>query len=414
MPDKTSRLRRTTRLARKVAGAAARRVVDKSVHAERALGLAMVDELDELKGMAMKVGQILSYMDGALPAETQAVLARLQQGTAAEPWPTMAAVVSEELGADPSELFDAIDPVPVASASIGQVHRATLHGRPVAVKIRYPHIRETFTSDVTQLHRIARIASLATSVDGAAIVEELRDRLLEECDYDHEARWQQTFRGWLAPLAQAVVPEVIASHSSSAVLTSAWVEGQRFEDFRATATQAQRNAAAHTLCRVAWFCFLQCRAIQADPHPGNTLFLPDADGLTGRVAFLDYGCVRAFEEPFFRQQVDLLRCVVEGRRADFEGVVRASGMVARERGFDLDLWWEQLRWQHRPYCSEHFVFTPEYVAQVSQFNGPGNPNMTRISIPPPWIWLTRLVVGLHAVMARLGAEGDFRVHLHPG
>jgi len=367
------------------------------------MGRAMVDELDQMKGMAMKVGQILSYMDGALPPETQVVLARLQEGTAGVPFAVVTEVLEAELGGSVSELFDRMDPEPVAAASIGQVHRAWWEGEPVAVKVRYPEVAASFDDDVSRLHQLARIASAATSVDGAALVRELHARLREECDYTHEARWQQRFGLALSDIEGTVIPEVIAERSTSAVLTTRWLEGRRLADFQATGTDSERQRAARLLATVAWRSVLVHGAVQADPHPGNFVFLP-----AGRLGLLDFGCVRVFDDPFWSSQVAVLRAVIDDARSDFDDAVVATGMVPRPARFDFETWWAQLRWQYRPYCTETFRFTPAYMAEARRFNGPGNTNMRHVALPPPWIWWMRLVVGLHAVLTRLGAEGAYR------
>jgi len=363
----------------------------------------MVDELDQMKGMAMKVGQILSYMDGALPPETQAVLARLQEGSAGVPFAVIADVLEGELGAPVGELFDRVEPEPVAAASIGQVHRAWWQGEPVAVKVRYPEVGESFDDDMGRLHQLARMASAATSVDGAALVQELHARLREECDYTHEARWQRRFGQALADIEDVVVPDVIAERSTAAVLTTRWLEGQRLADFRASAVGPERQRAARLMATVAWRSVLVHRVVQADPHPGNFVFLPQ-----GRVGLLDFGCVRTFDDPFWSTQVAVLRAVIDDARGDFDEAVLSTRMIPRPSTFDFEAWWDQLRWQYRPYCSESFRFTSAYMAEARRFSGPSNPNLRKVALPPAWIWWMRLVVGLHAVLTQLGAEGAYR------
>lgn len=400
------RLRKTGALARAVAGATARRLVTPKEDADRLLGEAMVGHLDEMKGMAMKVGQILSYLDGALPEQTQAQLRRLQVGSEPLPFSVIAQVIAESLGAPVDTLFEALDPRPVASASIGQVHRGVYGGHEVAVKVQYPHVRETFETDTQNLHRIARLASMATRVDGAALVEELHDRLIEECDYAHEAHWQRTFATAFRDDPDVIVPNVVAERSTDRVLTTTWWQGANFYDFAEVANEATRLRAARTLLRFTWQSFLLHRVVQADPHPGNYLFAMD-----GAVVFLDYGCIKQFPEPFWRTQRDVMQVVIDDRRADFREALDKTGIVGG-RHFDYDFWWDNLCWQYRPYRQAVFHFTPEYIAEVQRFNGLQNVRAMRsVAIPPPWIWLQRLQVGLHAVLARLDARGDFRTDM---
>jgi predicted unusual protein kinase regulating ubiquinone biosynthesis (AarF/ABC1/UbiB family) len=394
---------KTGALALSLAGATARRVFSSKPAADAALGEALLGHLDEMKGMAMKVGQILSYMDGALPEAAQDKLRQLQTGAQPLEFATIGSVIEGELG---EARFERLDPDAIAAASIGQVHRGRVAGLEVAVKVQYPHVEETLEGDMGTLHKIAGLTTLATAVDGAAIVQELHDRLIEECDYQHEAHWQEQFAQWFAADADIVVPRVLRSHSSHRVLTTAWCEGQSFYDFCSRAPALQRERAAQSLLRFTWSSFLHHRAIQADPHPGNYVFLPE-----GKVAFLDFGCVRVFDEPFWRASVEQLAAVLTGDKARHDVAVRALGLAQHPR-FDFEQWWELMRWQYRPYCGEHFEFTSSYVQEMRRFNGLHNGRaMARVSLPAQSIWMLRLITGLHAVLARLGANGDFRTPL---
>jgi predicted unusual protein kinase regulating ubiquinone biosynthesis (AarF/ABC1/UbiB family) len=401
-----TRLRDRARHARRMVGAAAKAGVKRLVRSDgdddRAFGEALVAELDQLKGMAMKVGQILSYMDGALPEQTQAALASLQRGVEPVEFEVVADVVERSLGAPLGQLFDRFDRAPIASASIGQVHRASFGGREVAVKVQYPGVRATFEADLKQLRRIAGIASLATRVDGQAIVDDLRDRLIEECDYRAEARWMARFAEAFADRSDVVIPEVIQERSSDVVLTSAWCEGRTLEQLVAEASAAERNRAGLTLATFAWRSLWVHSTINADPHPGNQLFRRD------QVVMLDFGCVRSFRRSWLDAERRTLRAVLNGDRPGFRQAVIDSGLAPAPDRFDFDAHWAMISYQWEPYLAPSYRFTREYVLRGQKYSGPGNPNLRKLAIPPEWIWTTRLHWGLHAVLARLGAEGDFR------
>lgn len=379
--------------------AGARRVVRRSESDDHVLGEALVRELDQMKGMAMKVGQILSYLD-ALPDETQAVLGRLQAGVSPVAFATIREVVERSLGAPLADLFERFDEDAVAAASIGQVHRARFDGAEVAVKVRYPSVEQTFEADLRQLRRMASLASLATVVDGQAIVDELAARLREECDYAAEARRQAAFAGAWAADPVIVVPAVVGARSSHEVLTTAWFAGETFQDLCATGSPERRSAAGLAMARFAWRGLFALRTLHADPHPGNFLFADD------RVAVLDFGCVRAFPADFVGAWRDVFRLVLDGRRDGFPEAVRRTGLVGSPK-FDFDAHWDLVAYTLEPYRRPGFRFTREYVARAQRFSGVNAPNQRRMSIPPAWIWFARLQFGLHAVLARLGAEGDF-------
>lgn len=399
------RLLSTGRVAGSAAKLAARQIAGAG-DTGGAIGEALAAELDQMKGVAMKVGQILSYFDGVLPEETHQALRKLQTGSEPAAYEVIAGVVEEAFGLPPERAFERFDPAPIAAASIGQVHRARFDGREVAVKVQYPGVRDTMVADVSRLRAFSRIASAATAVDGPAIVAELAERFYQECDYELEANNQNAFRRAFAGAPELRIPEAIRERTRSAVLTSEWCEGRGFYDLIENASAEEKNRAALLIVRFALRCLFSARVINADPHPGNYLFQRD-----GAVVFLDFGCVRRFESEFIERERALARVVVEGRRESFRDAVLATGMVPKERGFDYDIHWRMLRHQYAPYLEPTFHFTPEYLREGNDFSRPTNPNLRRLAIPPQWIWVQRQLWGMHAVLTRLDAEGAFRTEL---
>ena len=352
--------------------------------------------------MAMKVGQILSYFEGVLPPASHEALRKLQQGVRPVAFERMADVIEDAFEAPLDELFERFDPTPVASASIGQVYRARLSGRDVAVKVQYPGIRDTIAGDFQRLGRFASLASLATAVDGNALVAELRARFAEECDYQREAVYANAFADAFASDLDVAIPRAVPERTRATVITSEWAAGADFYRFVETASATRRDEVAQVLVRFAYRSFFELATLNADPHPGNYLF-PAGDA----VVFLDFGCVRRFEPAFVESQRSLARVVLDDRRAAFRDALVATGAVPRPDRFDFDRHWTLLRQQWEPYRAPGFRFTPEYMKRAVDFTRPGNPNLRRLAIPPPWIWLQRLQWGLHAVLVRLRAEGDF-------
>lgn len=401
------RLLSTGKIAASAARLAARRVVGAEGPQDAAIGETLSRELDQMKGMAMKVGQILSYFDGVLPEGTHRALQSLQRGARAISFTRMAEVIEAAFGEPVDALFDRFEREPIAAASIGQVYRARYRGREVVVKVQYPGIRETIAGDFSRLQGLAKIASLASSVDGPALVEELRARFIEECDYQLEGDHQNTFRAAFADDPQVEIPAAIGQRTRETVLTSEFCEGRDFYTFAAEASQARRDEVALCLTRFALRSLYELGMVNADPHPGNYLF-PARDA----VVFLDYGCVRRFDAEFLAAQRRLTRIVIEDRRADYDDALVAAGMVAKEKGFDFDLQWKVDCHLLAPYRTPRFHFTPEYVRAAMDLNRPGNPNLRRIAIPPQWIWVQRLQFGLHAVLTRLSAEGRFADAMH--
>ena len=399
-----TRKRSLLKLGRIAAGGAVRRLVRDREAADRALGQALRSELDSMKGMAMKLGQILSYMEVPFPDEVQRALAGLQTGQQGMGIEAVRDVLRSELGGEIEELFAAFDPEPLAAASIGQVHRARLGGTDVAVKVRYPDVGDSFDEDMARIRRIAGLASVATVVDADAIVAELGARLREECDYAQEARWQSAFRVAVQPLSDLSVPAVVPERSSAGVLTTAFSDSMRLDAFLASASQGAVERAGRALARFAWSGLFTWEALHADPHPGNFLFAPD-----GAVTVLDFGCVKRFPPSTVSAWRRQLLAVLDGTD-DFEAAVRDAGMVGGNR-FDFGAYRAMTEWLVRPYVTPRFRFTREYARESQDFGRPTSAHTRSMDIPPDWIWFARTTFGLHAVLCRMGAEGDFRAAL---
>tara|TARA_B100000609_G_scaffold194410_1_gene186944 strand:+ start:23663 stop:24955 length:1293 start_codon:yes stop_codon:yes gene_type:complete len=397
------RLWSTGKLAASAAQLATRQVLGARGEQDRVLGETLAKEMDKMKGMAMKVGQILSYFDGILPEETHAALRSLQQGVQPVAFEKMKASIEEAFGQPLEELFERFEEEPIASASIGQVYRGRLDGHDVAVKAQYPGIAETIMSDFSMLQHISRIATLATSVDGPAIVRELRERFAEECDYIQEARHQRAFREAFIDTPEILIPRVFAERTCQTVITSEWCDGDDFYTFAARASREEKDVVARLLMRFAYECMFSLGMLNADPHPGNYLFPQD-----GRVVFLDFGCVKHFPKAFLAHERRLQLILMDNRKEDFRDALMETGMVAKPKKFDFDAHWEMLRHMSKPYTVKHFRFTSDYIKRGMEYNQPSNTNMLYLAIPPEWIWWQRLQWGLHAVLMRLDAEGDFQ------
>ena len=369
-----------------------------STDAAIAAARKLVTRMGNLKGLVMKAGQIASYMPGSLPPAAQEVLAELQAQSTPMAFHRIEAVLRGELGRPAAELFETIDERPFAAASIGQVHRATHRGHVVAVKVQYPGIEDAIRSDLKMVMVIARLSSIGSPLDGAGLASELRDRLLEECDYEREAASQTLFARLLSSVDGARVPAVIAERSSRRVLTTSFADGAPL----AQSDPAARDRAGQVIFR-ACFELLWRRCIyNADPHPGNYLVAAD-----GSVTFLDFGCVRRFDRPMIETWRHLARAIIDGDRETFAARFRALGFVGKEKGFDWDYQWNAMRFLYTPFLERGFRHNPAFVAKsfgVLMFD---NPNRFRLAMPPEWLFLNRLQWGLNAVLAQLGASGDW-------
>ena len=187
-------------------------------------------------------------------------------------------------------MFETWDEVPIAAASIGQVHRAiTRDGRAVAVKVQYPGVDAAIRADLENTDLLFRLIALAfPGLEPKALVDELRERLIEELDYTIEARNQRLFADYYAEHPFIHVPAVLDELSTARVLTTELATGARFDELMRW-SQTERDLAAETLFRFVFRGIYRIAAFNGDPHPGNYLFAPG-----GRVTFLDFGLVKHY------------------------------------------------------------------------------------------------------------------------
>src|SRR5690349_16327001 len=260
-------------------------------HVETALKMASV--LGEMKGAAMKIGQMASFIDvDFLPPEYREIyqeqLGKLRTSAPAMPWDKVQHVLEEEYDDNPDRVFAEIEHEAFAAASIGQVHRATLHdGTPVAVKVQYPGIADALESDVANAGILVRLARvLAPGLDAKAVAAELRERVLEELDYEFEAQNQRAFARAYEGHPFIFVPKVHSRLSRRRVLVSDYVQGRGFDDVK-DLEQDERDIFGEIVFRFCFGSIYHLQHFNADTHPGNYLLMDD-----GRVAFLDFGMTK--------------------------------------------------------------------------------------------------------------------------
>jgi predicted unusual protein kinase regulating ubiquinone biosynthesis (AarF/ABC1/UbiB family) len=300
----TSRVRRTAKIGSLAAGQAVRQAGTRAANVARSDDEAraalerrhleaaeqIVAALGTMKGAAMKLGQVLSFLDvGLVPEEHrdefQAKLAALRDAAPKVGFKDMRRVIEDELEDDLGECFAEFDEDPIAAASIGQVYRARLHdGRAVAVKVQYPGVAAAVRADMQNLGLIMRVVKrLTPGLDVKAATEEIRLRIDEELDYELEAQNQRSLARIFRGHPFIAVPDVVTRLSRERVLVSELVEGTGFEALKRL-PQADRDRLGEIVFRFFVGCLYRHHQFSGDPHPGNFLLLAD-----GRVAFLDFG-----------------------------------------------------------------------------------------------------------------------------
>lgn len=255
----------------------------------------MVRTMGEMKGAAMKVGQMLSVSPGAMPKELMDELKSLQKDSPPMPYEMVAKEIEKGLGRSLVDAFRFFDPKPLGAASIGQVHEAKLFdGRRVAVKVQYPGIADTLESDLKNIYtmmQMGRVVAEKAHLD--AVFEELRKGILEEADYLKEADNLRKYGAILREHPRIVVPDVIDELSTQTVLTMTYLEGTKLDEALEKMPEEQKNQVARDFSETFVWMFHERQIIHADPHPGNYLWMPD-----GQIGFLDFGCFREFDPDF--------------------------------------------------------------------------------------------------------------------
>ncbi len=403
---------RFRRLAR-LAGAGAR-TAGSLLRSKDAAGSAVktAAALGQLRGIAAKVGQMASYVDGLVPEQHREAyekgMSTLRAGTPTSSPEAIRRVLTRELDSIEKH-FAEFDERPIASASIGQVHTARLHdGRRVAVKIQHPGIVEAMEADLHNAGLMeTALAALGTRrFESKRLLAEVRQRFREELDYALEAERQRTFIRIHTGDPTIRIPAVIDACSTRRVLTTEYATGIDFEAACAAAPEA-RTAWCETLWRFVYKANLVGGLFNADPHPGNYIFQPD-----GRVTFVDFGCVQPLEGARRRSAA---RMHDAAHREDHEAFAQAAREMLHLRGGRYEAAaLEYVRACFRTLFESPFHVTRAYsTSLVDGFKemaiefrkGRGD---DFVPLPPGILFINRLQFGFYSVLARLDTVADYR------
>jgi predicted unusual protein kinase regulating ubiquinone biosynthesis (AarF/ABC1/UbiB family) len=371
---------------------------------------SVAEALGNMKGAMMKLGQMASYLDQGLAEPVRQALAELQQSAPPMSAALAAQVVRDELGGAPEEVFATWDPTPIAAASIGQVHRAMTHdGRAVAVKVQYPGVGDAIRADLDNAGLLfGAMRMLFPGLEPEPLVAELRARLVEELDYSIEADNQRLFARYYEGHPFIHIPEVLDELSTPRVLTTDLADGVRFAEVE-TWSQAERDLAAEAIYRFVFGSLYRLEAFNGDPHPGNYIFRPG-----GQVTFLDFGLVKRFTA----DEVDLIGAMLEAMVVDhdideYRRLIESIGMLAPGNDFTNE--------EIEDYFSHFYDFvqrdevttiSSEYASEtVRRFFDAGGPYgsiMKAANVPPTFVIIQRINLGLYAIFGQLHATANWR------
>jgi predicted unusual protein kinase regulating ubiquinone biosynthesis (AarF/ABC1/UbiB family) len=381
-------------------------------HLETAM--KMVGALGQMKGAAMKLGQFASFIDTEfIPEEYREIyqeqLGKLRSEAPAMPWEQVVKVLEEEYDGEPlSEYFAEIDHEAFAAASIGQVHKAELlDGRRVAVKIQYPGIAEALEADLRNAGTIVRLArAIAPGLDAKEIAEELRERVMEELDYEYEAQNQRTFSRAYRDHPFIYVPEVVTRISRRRVLVTELVEGIGFEEIKELPHE-QRSRFGEIVFRGSFGSIYHLQQFNADPHPGNYILMGD-----GRVAFLDFGMTKKLD----REQILLEQRAFDAASRDdpeaFREALHDLGFVKNPSKLDAERLLAHMHAIGGWYVEDREVEIDAKIVMriIEATNDPRSEYfdlMRRESIPADELMGRRMEIGVVAVLGQLRAKRNW-------
>jgi predicted unusual protein kinase regulating ubiquinone biosynthesis (AarF/ABC1/UbiB family) len=373
----------------------------------------IVAVLGTMKGAAMKLGQVMSFLDvGLVPEEFreefQAKLAELRDAAPKVAFKDMKKVIEEEYGERIEDVFESFDPVPIAAASIGQVYRAHLSdGRAVAVKVQYPGVATAVRADMQNLTVILRLMKrVAPGLDAKALGTEVRERIEEELDYELEASNQRRLARIYRGHPFIVVPEVVGSLSRERVVVSDFVVGRGFEEMKQL-DQAERDRIGEIIFRFYFGCMYRHHQFSGDPHPGNCLLLGD-----GRMAFLDFGLFKTISNEVAEFELAAQRLATERRAGELVAHMHEHGWIGDPSHYpeekalamvdDMTWWYTQDR---------EIQLDPEIATDVlMQMGDPRSRHfgtMRHETLPPDHLFGRRLEMLTLAVISQLRAKANW-------
>lgn len=381
---------------------------------EAELGRILFAALNQLKGTALKASQLMSMELGFLPEGMRQELARAHYQVTPLNRAVVLKVLRQELGGDPHTLFQHFEPKAFAAASLGQVHAATLaNGAPVAVKLQYPGMAASTASDMRMLRSLLQtLGTHSEALPNASIIDrvmaDIEHKLTEELDYLHEANALQWFAEHLT-LPGLVIPRPVVARTTQRVLTLQRLPGLHLREWLQThqPSQAERDRYGQLLFDTFMHCAFVLHRLQADPHPGNYLFMPD-----GQLGLLDFGCTRTLDTGFCRAVSQVWSALLHSPldTAALQQAYTGLGLVSPTLGHDdfcqhlLPALADMQGWQRLPFTQAVYDFAqhPAYPGTSAERQRTAVQYLQ--AVPPDMPYFDRAYLGLTQLLKALGAR----------
>jgi len=363
--------------------------------------------LSELKGSALKIAQMLSMDKNILPKSYVDKFTQSQYNAPPLSGPLIVRTFTKNFGKTPENIYDSFNLTSSNAASIGQVHQATLNGKKLAVKIQYPGVGDSISSDLKLVKPFAFRLLGMSEKELNIYIKEVEERLLEETDYELEVKRSIEFSEACSNLDHVVFPKYYPELSGKRIITMDWIDGLHLKEFLKTnPSQALRNKIGQALWDFYNFQQHELRAVHADPHPGNFMITPEEN-----LGVIDFGCIKEMPDDFYYPFFSLISTDVINDRDKTIDAFRKLDMIHKEDTpaqieFYYKSYKEMIELFAKPYISKSFDFSkPEFFEQLYAYGEKISkmPEFKQARGVKHFIYVNRTNFGLYTILHELNA-----------
>ncbi|WP_316816925.1 AarF/ABC1/UbiB kinase family protein [Pedobacter nyackensis] len=374
--------------------------------------------LSELKGSALKIAQMLSMDKNILPKSYINKFSQSQYNAPPLSGPLIVRTFTRSFGKTPDLIYDTFNLTSSNAASIGQVHEASLNSKKLAVKIQYPGVGDSISSDLKMVKPFAFRLLGMSEKELSIYIKEVEERLLEETDYELEVKRSIEFSNACAHLENIVFPNYYPQLSGKKIITMDWIEGLHLKEFLNTnPSQELRNKIGQALWDFYNFQQHELRAVHADPHPGNFLITPDE-----RLGVIDFGCIKEMPNDFYEPFFSLISAdTLKDKKKTIEAFRKLEMIQPDDSTSQIEFYYtayrEMIELFARPYTSKSFDFSkPEFFEQLYSYGEKIStmPEFKQARGVKHFIYVNRTNFGLYTILHELNAlvnTNTFQPHL---
>ncbi|RZK40830.1 MAG: AarF/ABC1/UbiB kinase family protein [Pedobacter sp.] len=365
------------------------------------------NSLSQLKGSALKIAQMLSMDKNILPRAYVDKFTQSQYNAPPLSGPLIVRTFTKGFGKKPEDIFDSFNIKSTHAASIGQVHEATLKGKKLAIKIQYPGVGDSISSDLKLVKPFAFRLLGMSEKELNIYIKEVEERLLEETDYKLEVRRSIEFSKACDQLDNIVFPEYYPELSSNRIITMGWIEGLHLKEFLATnPSQQLKNKIGQALWDFYNFQQHELRAVHADPHPGNFLITKDE-----KLGVIDFGCIKEMPDDFYQPFFSLTSTdLFKNREATISAFRKLEMILPDDTDAQIDFYYkaykEMISLFAKPYATNTFDFSEErFFTELYQY-GEKVATMSEFKQArgvKHFIYINRTNFGLYSILHELKA-----------